>query len=167
MGTTRSPKASPRKLPDAAGFLHYYPDYDTYTGSDVWRLIGGSLDATYGPDSPSGTQNSCAARASYALNRCGCPIPRGTSGANRNWSGDNRRYIISARQMNAYLRLAYGPPARMLQDAVQLALLRHELGDGGAAIVSSTGHVAVVTQTYADRYVSHYLGDVWIFSTLQ
>lgn len=157
---------STRRLSNAASFLHHYPDYDTYTGSDVWRLIGGSLDDTYGPDSPGGTQNSCAARASYALNRCGCAIPRGTAGANRNWNGDDKRYILSARQMNAYLRKAYGPPARTLQDAVQLGLLRHELGHDGVAIVSSTGHVAVVTGTYADRYVAHYLGDVWMFATV-
>lgn len=43
---------SSRRLSNAASFLHHYPDYDTYTGSDVWRLIGGSLDDTYASDSP-------------------------------------------------------------------------------------------------------------------
>lgn len=45
MGSCRRPSNS-------ASFLHRDPDDDSYTGSDVWRLIGGSLHDTCGPDSP-------------------------------------------------------------------------------------------------------------------
>ncbi len=72
-----------RRASNSASFLHRDPDDDSYTGSDVWRLIGGSLHDTCGPDSPGGTQNSCAARASYALNRCGCAIPHRASRSSR------------------------------------------------------------------------------------
>lgn len=149
-------------LPDASNFVRNYPDYDTYTGSGVWSLIGGSLDANYGAISPGGVQNSCAARVSYGLNASGSAIPAGTPGANRNWNGDNNRYIISAQQLNNYLHSEHGPPSQSLANAEQLAALRQSLGEGGAAIVSSGGHAAVVTADYADPYVSFYLGDVWV-----
>ena len=32
-----------RRASNSASFLHRDPDDDSYTGSDVWRLIGGSL----------------------------------------------------------------------------------------------------------------------------
>ena len=149
-------------LPSAATFMSNYPDYNSYTGSGVWSLIGGSLEANYGANSPGGTQNSCAARVSYGLNASGKPIPAGAPGANRNWGGDNNRYIISAQQMNNYLSGAYGPPSQTISNASQLATLREGLGAGGAAIVSSGGHASVVTSDYADPYVSAYLGDVWV-----
>lgn len=149
-------------MPSATAFMSNYPDYNSYTGSGVWSLIGGSLDAKYGADSPRGVQNSCAARVSYGLNEGGKPIPAGAPGANRNWGGDNNRYIISADQMNKYLNGAYGAPSQTLTTAEQLTQLRRGLGEGGAAIVSSGGHAAVVTSDYADPYVSEYLGDVWV-----
>jgi hypothetical protein len=149
-------------LPNASTFMSNYPDYNNYTGSGVWSLIGGSLQANYGADSPGGVQNSCAARVSYGLNASGKPIPAGTPGANRNWGVDNNRYIISAQQMNNYLSGAYGPPSQTLTSAAQLTTLRQGLGAGGAAIISSDGHAAVVTSDYADPYVSAYLGNVWV-----
>jgi len=149
-------------LPNASSFMDSYPNYDDYSGSGVWSLIGGSLDDKYGANSPGGTEDSCAARASYGLNESGARIPPGSPGANRNWNGDNNRYIISAQKMNDYLRNAYGPPSQTLNSAGELANLRGGLGNGGAAIVSSGGHVGVVTGGYADPYVGSYLGDVWI-----
>ncbi|MCD9030432.1 DUF6531 domain-containing protein [Luteimonas sp. Y-2-2-4F] len=149
-------------MPAADGFVENYPDYHSYTGAGVWSLIGGSLESQYGVNSPEGVQNSCAARASYGLNYSGSQIPRGAPGANMNWGGDSNRYIISARQMNLYLRSAYGEPSETLTNASQLTNLRQKLGNGGAAIVSSSGHVAVVTENYTDPYVSSYLGDVWV-----
>lgn len=149
-------------MPDSANFWNNYPNYNDYTGADVWNLIGGSLNDSYGENSPGGTQNSCATRVSYALNYSGGSIPSGAPGANRNWGDANNRYIISARQMNSYLRMTYGAPSQTLTSASQLATLRSGLSSGQVAIVSSQGHAAVVTSTYADPYVSSYLGDVWM-----
>lgn len=149
-------------LPNSSAFMSNYPDYNTYTGGDVWRLIGGTLEASYGANSSGGVQNSCAARVSYGLNASGKPIPPGAPGANRNWNANNHRYIISARQMTSYLNGTYGPPSQTLASSAELIALRRGLGSGGAAIVSSGGHVAVVTGSYADPYVSAFLGDVWV-----
>lgn len=145
--------------------MQNYPDYDNYSGSDVWKEIGGSLNDNYGENSPNGTQNSCAARVSHALNESGSKIPAGTPGGNRNWGGNEDRYIISARQMNNYLRSNYGSPSQTLTNSTQLQSLRSNLATGQAAIVSSNGHAAVVTRTYSDPYVSSFLGDVWVLPT--
>ena len=148
-------------LPNSSSFMSNYPDYNNYSGADVWSLIGGSLNDKYGQNSPDGTQNSCAARVSYALNESGAKIPNNPQHqTNRNWGGSNNRYIISASHMNSYLRSAYGAPSQTLTSAGQLNALRGSLASGQAAIVSSNGHAAVVTRTYADHHVSNYLGDV-------
>lgn len=52
--------------------------------------------------------------------------------------------------------------SQTLTSAGQLATLRSGLSGGQVAIVSSQGHAAVVASTYADPYVSSYLGDVWM-----
>ena len=149
-------------LPNASSFVNQYPNYSEYTGAGVWSLIGGSLDSNYGADSPDGVQNSCAARVSYGLNNSGDPIPAGTPGGNKNWNGDGNRYIISAKEMNSYLRSRYGSPSQTLGASSELESLRQGLGSGGAALISSTGHVGVITNSYSDPYVSSYLGDVWV-----
>jgi hypothetical protein len=46
--------------PYSEDFWPAYLNYITYTSTDVWNKIGGSLGKTYGPYS-----NSCAARVSY------------------------------------------------------------------------------------------------------
>lgn len=131
-----------------------YPDYNNYSGADVWNMIGGSLNDKYGQNSLEGTQNSCAARVSHALNESGAKISNSPQHqTNRNWGGRNNRYIISASHMNSYLRSTYGAPSQTLTSASQLSDLRFSLANGQAA---------VVTSTYADRYVSSYLGDVWL-----
>lgn len=152
-------------LPSGSDFWSRYPNYNDYSGSDVWNLIGGSLNDKYGANSPGGLQNSCAVRVSYGLNRSGRPIPRGAPGANRNYGGDNARYILSARELNSYLRSAYGAPSRTLMSTGQFNAFQQGLSAGQVAIVSSKGHAAVVTGSYADPYVRSYLGDVWILPT--
>jgi hypothetical protein len=152
-------------LPSSSNFMSNYPDY-SYSGKDVWKLIGGSLNDNYGENSPGGTQNSCAARVSHGLNESGAKIPNSPQHqTNKNWGGNNNRYIISASHMNSYLRSAYGAPSQTLTSSSQLSSLRSGLASGQSAIVSSNWHVAVVTSTYADSSVSSSLGDVWILPT--
>jgi RHS repeat-associated protein len=148
------------RLPGSGDLWKNYPNYNAYTGADAWRLIGGNLNKAYGEKSPGGTQNSCAARLSYALNRSGAPIPKGAPGANRN--DDGQRYIISARELNSHLKNAFGPASETLSSPSALQDLRSRLADGQVAILSSQGHAAVVSRNYADPYASSYLGDVWI-----
>lgn len=64
--------------------------------------------------------------------------------------------------MNEHLSASYGAPTRTLTRADQVQQLQGSLGAGGAAIVSSEGHVAIVTPDYADPYVGGYLGEVWV-----
>ena len=149
-------------LPSASRFMQIYPDYDNFRGDEAWELIGGQLNDNYGAMSKGGLQNSCAARVSYGLNYSGSDIPAGTPGASRNWNGDDKRYIISARKMNEHLSASYGAPTQTLTRADQVQQLQGSLGAGGAAIVSSEGHVAIVTPDYADPFVGSYLGEVWV-----
>jgi hypothetical protein len=154
-------------LPDSAAFMNQYLRYDKFDGENVWEEIGGSLNEGYGKDSPGGTQNSCAARISHGLNKSGAPIPPGAPGANKNFGGPNngKRYVISARQMNAYLRKRYGNPSQTLTNSSQVDTLRASLKPGQVAIASSEGHAAIVASdsyNYQDPYVYGYYGDVWI-----
>lgn len=144
-------------MPDAESFFDAYPNYNDFEGADVWELVDGWLNDVYGPDSPDGAQNSCATRVSYGLNGSGAPIGPGDA-TNLN---DGDRYIISARELNKYLRATYGPPSQSLAGNGVRAL-QGSLGEGGGAIVSSTGHVGVVTGTYNDNYVRSFGGDVWV-----
>ena len=150
-------------LPNSKDFWKQYPNYDDYSGADVWDKVGGTLNDSYGKDSPEGVQNSCATRVSHALNESGAPIPRGAPGANRNWGGNNMRYIISAAQLNTYLKNSYGEPSQTLSSYQQVQALQSGLTNGQVAIVSSDGHASVVTGSYSDKYVYH--GDVWVLPT--
>jgi RHS repeat-associated protein len=146
-------------LPDSVNFILNYPNYEDYSGPEVWEEIGGSLEKRYGGE------NSCAARVSRTLNYVDLgdyEIPPGTPGGNRNWDGDDKRYVISAEKMNEYLKDRFGPPSETLRSQGDLELLKIKLGHSGTAIVSSKGHVAVVTQDKEDPYVSSYLGEVWV-----
>ncbi|MDR3157552.1 MAG: hypothetical protein LBU11_00765 [Zoogloeaceae bacterium] len=71
-------------------------------------------------------------------------------------------YIISAEQMNKYLRKQYGDPSQTLTSESDLDALKKSLKPGQAAIVSSKGHASVLTDSYEDPYVRSYLGDVWV-----
>ncbi len=147
--------------PTGSELMAGYPAYNTHSGAQAWEEIGGSLNDGYGVSSPGGPQNSCAARMSHALNSSGFEIPRGAPGANRNFNGSHSRYIISARQMNAHLRDVFGPPDMTLASITDHQALKDSLAPGEAAIVSSQGHVGVVTPTYSDPHTRNYLGDVW------
>lgn len=146
--------------PLSSNFWNVYPNYNSYTGAATWNLIGGSLNSNYGSGSPGGTQNSCAARVSHALNLSGSPIPAGTPGGNRNWGGSGMRYIISARQLGNYLTSSWGSPSQKVSNYSQVQNLQKSLKSGQVAIVMSQGHASVVTKTYTDPYVNS--GNVWV-----
>ena len=142
--------------PKSNMFWTMYLNYDMFSGSDVWEIVGGNIGGTYGPNS-----NSCATRVSFGLNYSGDPIPS-TSGSNKNYNGDFKRYIISARMMKKYLRNYWGRPDKVLRQYTDVEKLQKSLTEGQVAVVASTGHASVVTHSYTDPYVTHYLGDVWL-----
>lgn len=143
--------------PYAQDFWDNYLDYDNYGATDAWNKIGGNLNKTYGPYS-----NSCAARVSYGLNYGGEPIPANVPGGNRNYGGDNKRYIVSARQLRSYLKNRWGDPDKALSTRADLRALIDSLSPDQVAVVVSQGHAAVVSKSYKDGYVDGYLGDAWI-----
>lgn len=137
--------------------------YDKYSGAQSWEKIGGNINAEYGASGPNGTQNSCAARVSYGLNYAGKLIKSNAPGSNKNFS-DNKRYIISARRMNEYLKTLAKPDFTLtnLNDFNKLkAALTHE----DVFIMAKSGHATVVTMNYQDAYATSYLGDVWLLPT--
>ncbi|WP_376707970.1 T6SS effector amidase Tae4 family protein [Kangiella sp. TOML190] len=155
-------------LPNSQTFMSNYPDYNDYQSSgDVWDLIGGSLNDAYGRGSENGAEDSCAARVSHALNNSGAEIPSSPAHqTNRNQGGSDGRYIISASNMNRYLRDTYGAPAMSLNGNGGAEALRASFivsRSGGAAIVSSSGHTAVISASHMDNYV--WTGDVWFLPT--
>lgn len=141
-------------------FWDAYLNYDLYEYPDVWNRIGGSLGKTY-KDEPF----SCAARVSYGLNYGGEPIPGGVPGGNRNYGGDNKRYIVSAQQLRNYLEDRWGAPDAKLRNRTDLNALRSRLEKGQAAIAVSKSHAAVIINGYSDPYVETFLGDAWILPT--
>ena len=142
--------------PYAQDFWDNYLNYDSYGPADTWSKIGGNLNKTYGPYS-----NSCAARVSYGLNYGGEPIPAGVPGGNRNYGGDNKRYIISARQLRSYLTDRWGEPDAALSTAADLTALIDSLEPNQVAVVVSQGHASVVSKSYKDNYIDYFLGDAW------
>lgn len=145
--------------PNSKDFVDAYLDYDRYDYQDVWQIIDGNLGSTY-KDEP----NSCAARISCGLNYGGEPIPAGVPGGNRNYGGDNQRYIVSAQQLRNYLEDRWGAPDAKLRNQSDLNTFRDSLVKGQAAIVMSREHAAVIVggSSYADPYVDTFYGDAWL-----
>jgi len=139
-------------------YLRYQDSTGGYSTQDVWDKIGGSLNDNYAGS------NSCAARVSYGLNYGGDPISRGSPGANRNYGGDDLRYIISARQLETHLNQQWGAPTHSNITFNQLDALRNGLGQGQVAVVVSTDHATVLTPGYsADGYsILGQGGSAWI-----
>ena len=129
-------------------------------------MLGGTLNDTYGPSS-----NSCATRASHALNNSGSPIPYIKNVSNKNFGGNEKssgRYIISASDFNNYLTSAWGNPDQVVETYVQSVKLQKSLSNGQVAIMVDvdefgTGHVAILTSSYRDEYA--YGGNVWLLPT--
>lgn len=151
-------------LPYADEFKKHYLFYDSYTGAQAWEKIGGNINDEYGPNSPNGTQNSCAARVSYGLNYSGKLITSNSPGANRNYV-DNKRYIISARKMKEHLKQVVGKPDFTLTNKEDFNKLKSALTHDDVFIMVATGHATVVTMNYQDIYATDYLGDVWLLPT--
>ncbi len=151
-------------LPYADEFKKHYLFYDSYTGAQAWKKIGGNIDEEYGTNGPNGTQNSCAARVSYGLNYSGKLIKSNSPGANRNFL-DSKRYIISARKMREYLRQIAGKPNFTLTSVDDFDKLKSALTHDDVFIMVATEHATVVTMNYQDDYARSYLGDVWLLPT--
>jgi RHS repeat-associated protein len=161
------------KRPSSKDFWAAYPNYDLYKQQDVWKKVGGNIGASYGPatpDMPDG-QNSCATRMSYGLNYGGAPIPAGTRGASRNFpdksyagkKGDDKRYIVSAANMNAYLTKIWGAPDNAPKTEAELSAIIKALKDGQCAIFACKDHTGVLKGGYQDPYVFGELPiNVWI-----
>jgi len=142
--------------PYSQDFWNAYLNYDKYRTQDVWNTVGGSLGTTYMGE------NSCATRVSYGLNYGGEPIPAGVDGGNRNYGGDNLRYILSARELRKYLNKEWGSPTTTLNSYSDVMNFQSSLKKGETAIVSSDGHASVLTNSYKDPYVGGFGGDVWL-----
>lgn len=165
--------------PGSEKFWPAYLNYEAYKEQqDVWKHIGGGTAKRYGTPSrewPEG-QNSCAARVSYGLNYGGQPIPRGTPGADRNWSdqvyagkkGDDKNYIINVGKLNEYLRQKWGPPDHTPTTVGQLNSVKNSLMGQQTAIFAtkqSPGHSGALKTGYNDPYVEHFLPlDIWKLS---
>ena len=155
------------KAPTSAAFKAAYLDYNNYSALDVWGIIGGGLNDSYGEHgSIDDIANSCATRLSRGLNYAGTPIPKGSIGANKNYdgrtSGDGLYYIIQARKLRKYLHQAWGSPNQTLTHASQIDEIQNNLKAGQYAIIVSEGHAGAVSATYSDNYIRAYLGDMWI-----
>jgi hypothetical protein len=166
---TLARKASTR--PDSAEFWNVYLNYDKYaTQNAVWKVIGGSIGESYGPD-----ENSCAARVSYGLNYGGAPVQQ-FSAASVNLAdhkyegkaGDGKRYIVSAKQMAANLEKNWGKPDHKLTKREQIAKLANQLGSKCAIFATRNppqghGHAGVLKAGYSDPYIETELPvDVWV-----
>lgn len=95
----------------------------------------------------------------------GKPIPAGVPGGNRNYGGDNKRYIISTHKLRSYLQNRWGDPDSQLATGADLRRLIDSLGPDQVAIVVAQGDAAVVSKSYKDNYVDYFLGDAWILRT--
>lgn len=141
----------------------------------VWALIGGNIGATFGPQNA----NTCATRLSYGLNYGGAPIPnsaQGGFGASKNFTteqyngvpGDGKNYIVSAANMQKYLKSTWGNPNQTLQTEDDLKSLTANLSPGQSAVFATggpagQGHAGMIKAGYQDPYiVSELPVDVWI-----
>jgi hypothetical protein len=152
-------------------------NYDTihyYENKKVWQLIGGNLGKHYGETHP--VTDSCATRLSYGLNYGGAPIPASAPGANRNFSnvkynnvkGDDKYYIISAANMQSYLKGIWGAPDyRQVGTMSAIYTIVSGLQTQQVALFATRGeygfgHSGALKQGYHDPYIDTELPvDVW------
>ena len=157
--------------PSSTGFWQDYLNYDDYaTGAAAWTKIGGNIGKSFGPNG-----NSCAARVSRGLNYSGAEI-ESHSAASMNFSdqtyngvaGDNKRYIVSAMQMAAYLKEKWGNPDHKVTTQDQLNQVVGSLGTKCAVFATPNppgghGHAGALKSGYNDPHVNDFLPvDVWI-----
>jgi len=164
-----SNRPSSKKIWEAYAKINYVAIPDVQH-EKVWELIGGNVGAQYGP----ANENTCAARVSYGLNYGGAPIPSVPNASNMNFAdkvykgkkGDNKRYIVRAADMNAYLTKAWGVPDFPLVGTVPaLNTIVSGLQTEQVAVFSTRqtpGHAGALKKGYQDPYVNGQLPvDVW------
>jgi hypothetical protein len=156
--------------PVSANFWSAYLNYDDYDTSAAWTKIGGNIGKAYGPNG-----NSCAARVSRGLNYSGAEIGPHAA-ASKNFSdqsyngvaGDDKRYIVSAMQMAAYLKEKWGAPDYQVSNLEELNEVLGSLGAKCAVFATPNppggkGHAGVLKSGYKDPHVENYVPvDVWI-----
>lgn len=151
-------------LPYAEEFRKHYLYYNKHGPAEVWRIVGGNLEKTYGETPNRPPENTCATRVSYALNKSGKLIPSGIPGGNRN-DADGRRYILSARQMNNYFIKLLGKPDYVLTSSDDFYKLKRSMNRDHVFVMTSNKHVAIVTSNYDDGGAANTLGNVWFLPT--
>ena len=111
----------------------------------VYEKIGGPLGEWAKQDDFS---YSCAARVSYALNKGGMPIPKGTP--NTYLGGDGKYYFINAKAMSNYFQKKWGNG---------ISIPRYKVKNGiifqfGFSTTSVSGHIDIVyrSNTYGHIY---------------
>jgi len=161
--------------PNSAPFWNAYLNYThipANQNSKVWDTIGGSIGESYGPVA----ENSCAARVSYGLDYGNSPIVQFPAASVNlpdhvymGKKGDGMRYIVSAMQMAAYLKMVWGNPDRSLRTAKDVGDLIRGLKNGQCAIFATSlppgghGHSGVLKAGYTDPFVETELPvDAWI-----
>ena len=82
-----------------------YKEMASKKPSQVYAAIGGPLGEWA---LAAHFEDACAARMSYALNKSGFDIPRGTKDSYL--GGDGKYYIINAAKMKKYLTKVWGKP---------------------------------------------------------
>ncbi len=156
--------------PASASFWSAYLNYVDYDASSAWTKIGGNIGKAYGPNG-----NSCAARVSWGLNYSGAEV-EAHAAASRNFSdqryngvaGDDKRYIVSAMQMAAYLKEKWGAADHQVSTQEELDEVLSSLGAKCAVFATpkppgGNGHAGVLKSGYKDPHVENYLPvDVWI-----
>ena len=148
------------KRPSSVKFWAAYLNYDSNTTSaSVWNKIGGNIGKAYGPTH----ENSCAARVSYGLNYSEAEIEV-FSAASFNFKdqeyngkkGDEKRYIVSAEQLEKYLTTKWGARDHEVKTQEELKKVVDNLGSK-SAIFATKGHSGVLKKGYTDPYVNSFL----------
>lgn len=182
---SRKPKPTGRApMPFSQDFWREYPNYDIYSPAEVWHLIGDGLEEEYclkplriGADEPA---EACTARVSLALNRAGFPMPPPGFVTKKDKKGEplihlslnatpkhgKERYIISAQEMRAYLKIVWGKPTVTVSDSQALLRVQSVLKPKQIAIAITIaeeaaecghqvggGHSAVLRAGYQDPYI--------------
>lgn len=157
--------------PKTSSFWGAYQNigYNKFSGEEskpqVWKFIGGNV----GRDFDAKNGNTCASRVSYALNRSSFSIASGTAGSFHNDpntkygnKGDDKHYIVRARDLRKYLAVTLGAPDATLAKEEDVTKLSAGLRSGQGALFAGSGHAGLIMSGYSDPYILSELPvDAW------